>query len=669
MKRNLLILLLLLTSAVTFAQNTGISYQAVIYAPGGEELPGINNMLSPMVDKAICLRFSILDGNQNLEYQELVRANTDSFGMVNLIIGIDSQTAGYANGFGDVSWELFDKYLRVEVDVNGYCSAFEEINYESIKYVPLAYSALNAEHVSGVVSLENGGTGAISVDGAKVNLELDRVDNTSDLEKPISNATQDALEVLQADVYQNESNTAAAILELQGNANQSEAEFNEAIDALQLDVNQNEADADSAIAALQADVDQNEMDANNAITALQADLDQNQANTDAALSGLQNELDDTQAGAGLNSDGSYSPNLQANYINSATSIVSATEILDSQVETNERRIMENASLTSEALFILEFDMNQNKADAEAAIAAVQADVDQNEADSDSAIAALQADVNQNEADADSAISTLQSDVDQNEADTDSAISALQSDVDQNEADADNAISDLQADVDLNESDADAAIAAANMRIDSLSTATTSLNSNLQDELDATQTGAGLGTDGAYSANAGSNYITTSTSIVDATEDLDAALKAVQDDVDLNESDADTGILAANTRIDSLNTANTGTFASIQDSLDLKANIASPTFTGTPKAPTPASGTYNRELATTKFVTDAINVASNDSLVNLFTDQTIAGVKTFSSDLVVGGITVGSAGSDYNAVLGYNALGSSTGGWGNVAIGR
>ena len=46
------------------------------------------------------------------------------------------------------------------------------------------------------------------------------------------------------------------------------------------------------------------------------------------------------------------------------------------------------------------------------------------------------------------------------------------------------------------------------------------NSALQTELDGTQTGAGLGADGSYTANAGTNYITTSTSLVDATEDLD-----------------------------------------------------------------------------------------------------------------------------------------------------
>ncbi|MCA1800808.1 MAG: hypothetical protein LC650_05910, partial [Actinobacteria bacterium] len=61
---------------------------------------------------------------------------------------------------------------------------------------------------------------------------------------------------------------------------------------------------------------------------------------------------------------------------------------------------------------------------------------------------------------------------------------------------------------------------------------------VQDELDVTQVGAGLGADGSYTANAGMTYIGTSISLVDADEDLDGALVAVQSDVDANEADAD-----------------------------------------------------------------------------------------------------------------------------------
>ena len=46
-----------------------------------------------------------------------------------------------------------------------------------------------------------------------------------------------------------------------------------------------------------------------------------------------------------------------------------------------------------------------------------------------------------------------------------------------------------------------------------------------------------------------------------------------------------------------------------DALTLKANLASPTFTGTPAAPTAAAGTNTTQIATTAFVTTAISNAS------------------------------------------------------------
>ena len=52
--------------------------------------------------------------------------------------------------------------------------------------------------------------------------------------------------------------------------------------------------------------------------------------------------------------------------------------------------------------------------------------------------------------------------------------------------------------------------------------------NLQSELDATQTGAGLGADGSYTANA-TNYAATATSLAGADADLDAALKQEETD--------------------------------------------------------------------------------------------------------------------------------------------
>jgi hypothetical protein len=47
------------------------------------------------------------------------------------------------------------------------------------------------------------------------------------------------------------------------------------------------------------------------------------------------------------------------------------------------------------------------------------------------------------------------------------------------------------------------------------------------------------------------------------------------------------------------------FESIETAVGTKADLASPTFTGTPAAPTAASGTDSTQIATTAFVQDEI----------------------------------------------------------------
>jgi hypothetical protein len=67
------------------------------------------------------------------------------------------------------------------------------------------------------------------------------------------------------------------------------------------------------------------------------------------------------------------------------------------------------------------------------------------------------------------------------------------------------------------------------------------------------------------------------------------------------------------------------FDSIQTAVNSKANIASPTFTGTPAAPTATAGTNTTQVATTAFVTtatDNINTLSAFTLIESGTDLLI-----------------------------------------------
>ena len=137
MKR--IFLLLLFISSLGFSQSSGITYQAVIYNPNGEELPGVDGPYAPLTNQDVCLQFGIVDADGSVEYQEQVQVTTDAFGMVNLLIGTNTQTGGSAADFAGVEWSADAKFLKVDLDIRGSCSNFEELSNQPFTYVPFAY--------------------------------------------------------------------------------------------------------------------------------------------------------------------------------------------------------------------------------------------------------------------------------------------------------------------------------------------------------------------------------------------------------------------------------------------------------------------------------------------------------------------------------------------------
>ena len=141
--RKYLFILLFIFSGYMFSQSSGITYQAVIYNPAGQELPGEDNMYTPLNEQDICLRFNFLT-SEGLEYQEVVQTTTDVFGMVNILIGNDIQSSGSADGFDGVVWDGSEKWMMVEVDIKGTCSDYDQISNQPFTYVPFAYYSANA---------------------------------------------------------------------------------------------------------------------------------------------------------------------------------------------------------------------------------------------------------------------------------------------------------------------------------------------------------------------------------------------------------------------------------------------------------------------------------------------------------------------------------------------
>jgi hypothetical protein len=103
----------------------------------------------------------------------------------------------------------------------------------------------------------------------------------------------------------------------------------------------------------------------------------------------------------------------------------------------------------------------------------------------------------------------------------------------------------------------------------------------------------------------------------------------------------TGTPAAPTAGAGTSTTQLATTAFVTTADALKANLASPTFTGTPAAPTASAGTSTTQLATTAFVTTADNLKANlasptftgtVTAANLTVSGTLTA--TFAHDLMV-----------------------------------
>lgn len=76
---------------------------------------------------------------------------------------------------------------------------------------------------------------------------------------------------------------------------------------------------------------------------------------------------------------------------------------------------------------------------------------------------------------------------------------------------------------------------------------------------------------------------------------------------------------------------------VNSALSAKADLASPTFTGTPKAPTAAAGTSTTQIATTAFVETAVSNAIADA---------VAGITQFQFSVVESLPTTGVVGTIY-----------------------
>ncbi len=184
-KLHLLLIAFLLSSQLAFAQSSGINFQGIARNASGE----------PLVNQKISLRFAVIQSTESgtVEYQETKEVTSNGQGMFSVVIG-DGLFLTKTGNFTDINWKVSPKFLKVELDPQGGTN-FELMGTSRLQAVPFAYYAngVDAENVQGVLPVAKGGTGVASISALKGALQLDQVSNTSDVNKPLSTATQTAL--------------------------------------------------------------------------------------------------------------------------------------------------------------------------------------------------------------------------------------------------------------------------------------------------------------------------------------------------------------------------------------------------------------------------------------------------------------------------------------------
>jgi hypothetical protein len=188
MKKVIFSLALLLTCSLLGYAQKGISYQAVILDPKPIEIPGQDITGQPFVNGDVSLKFKIFSSTFVQEFEEVHVAKTDAYGLVNVLIGSQN-----ASAFSALVWDSNPKNMQVWVsfDQGG---TYNKVSEQVLTYNPYAIYAETAGKLGGTLGIAAGGTGATTAAAARTNLGLGNVDNTADANKPISIATQAALD-------------------------------------------------------------------------------------------------------------------------------------------------------------------------------------------------------------------------------------------------------------------------------------------------------------------------------------------------------------------------------------------------------------------------------------------------------------------------------------------
>ena len=519
MKKYYLILCLLLLYVSGRTQPTdGFSYQAVVRDAGGHII----------ANKQVSIRISIIRGNSTgtVIYSEEFSPTTNTYGLVNLTIGRQKPEE-----FNQIDWSQKPCFIKVELDPEG------GINYilsgtSQLLSVPYALYAektgsqdetdplfqrwdkssgiqITSDQVTDIDLIHNNIAAEINTTQHGAGLNRDGSYQQHESANYISNTSSlsDADLQLDTELKATADNLAQEIVDRISAITSEETERIEAINIISAkikndstflkilidnEITDRKLDVDTEEAARIAADNELQSKINSQNSSLQTKLDTEISNREQADSDLQNELDASQTGAGLANNGSYSKTSTANYIADATSLNEADVKLDAQAKTNADNLATEITNRGTAV------------SAEQTAREVADNALQNELDASQTGAGLANDGSYSK---------------------NSAANYIADATSLNNADV-----KLDAQAKTNADNLAAEITNRGTAVSAEQTAREVADNALQNELDASQTGAGLANNGSYSKNSAANYIADATSLNNADVKLDTQTKTNADNL-------------------------------------------------------------------------------------------------------------------------------------------
>lgn len=144
MKKQLLLAFLMSISCLMTlmgqSAKKSLNYQAVILDPKSIDIPGASISGQPLSKGKVCLKFTFLNSQGNVDYEETQQTTTDEYGLVSISIGTGSYSNGIYKNFESIIWDANVKSMKVAVSYDG-CATFKQVSTQSLNYTAYALYA------------------------------------------------------------------------------------------------------------------------------------------------------------------------------------------------------------------------------------------------------------------------------------------------------------------------------------------------------------------------------------------------------------------------------------------------------------------------------------------------------------------------------------------------